>query len=123
MAKKIIASELRSKSAEELEKLLEEQKQELFNLRISKVTGQGGNVSQIRSVRRSIARIYTIVAERSREEVKKLYKNEKYIPLDLREKKSRSQRLKLSKAQLALVTRRESVRAKNFPVRKFAVKA
>jgi large subunit ribosomal protein L29 len=43
---------------------LQEAKKELFNLRFQSATGQLDNNSRLRTVRRDIARIYTIMRER-----------------------------------------------------------
>jgi large subunit ribosomal protein L29 len=57
------ANELRGSSAEDLQKQLEELLKEQFNLRMQKGTGQLSRPSQMRSVRRDIARIKTIMTE------------------------------------------------------------
>ena len=57
------ASELREKSPEELQQSLEELLQEQFNLRMQKGTGQLARPSQMRSVRKDIARIKTLMNE------------------------------------------------------------
>ena len=43
---------------------MRESKEELFNLRFQSATGQLENNSRLRTVRRDIARIYTVVRER-----------------------------------------------------------
>jgi large subunit ribosomal protein L29 len=43
---------------------LKRQKEELFNLRFQDATGQLDNHGRLRSVRRDIARIYTVIRER-----------------------------------------------------------
>lgn len=58
------ASELRDMSDEDLNQKLREAKAELFNLRFQSATGQLANNASLRSVRRSIARIYTVQRER-----------------------------------------------------------
>ena len=58
------AVDLRSKSDPDLEKELLELSREAFNLRMQKGTGQLGRPSQIKAVRRDIARIKTIQNER-----------------------------------------------------------
>ncbi|HDH97332.1 MAG TPA: 50S ribosomal protein L29 [Proteobacteria bacterium] len=58
------ASELRELSTEELERREEELKEELFNLRFQRLTGQLENTARIREVRREIARVKTILRER-----------------------------------------------------------
>jgi large subunit ribosomal protein L29 len=52
----------------ELEHRLAEAKQELFNLRFQIVTGQLDNSARLRTVRRDIARILTVLREREIEE-------------------------------------------------------
>jgi large subunit ribosomal protein L29 len=58
------AAEWRNMDLEELETRLNEQRQELFNLRFQLVTGQLDNTSRIGEVRRTVARIETILRER-----------------------------------------------------------
>ena len=57
------ASELRKKSSSELESLLVDLNREKFNLRMQKGTGQLSKTSQMKTVRRDIARIKTILTE------------------------------------------------------------
>jgi len=57
-------AELRELHDEELETRLREAKEELFNLRFQMATGQLDNNRRLRTVRRDIARIYTILHER-----------------------------------------------------------
>lgn len=56
-------SELRSKSATELQTELESLLKAQFNLRMQNATQQLSNHSQIRQVRRDIARVRTIMTE------------------------------------------------------------
>jgi large subunit ribosomal protein L29 len=60
----VSASELRELTGEELVLRLKEAKEELFNLRFQMATGQLENNRRLRSVRRDIARIYTVMRER-----------------------------------------------------------
>ena len=55
---------MRGKTDAELEKELLDLAREAFNLRMQKGTGQLGRSSQIKTVRRDIARIKTIQNER-----------------------------------------------------------
>ena len=61
------ATELRQKSVEELGELLLELRREQFNLRMQQGTGQAARPSQLRELRRNIARIKTIQNERNNE--------------------------------------------------------
>lgn len=56
-------AELRTKSADELSKELMELRKEQFNFRFQKSTGQLENVSRVRTVRRDIAKIKTLLNE------------------------------------------------------------
>jgi len=59
------AAELREKSAEELNATLLELLQEQFNLRMQNSTGQLSQTHQLRTVRRNIARVKTILTEKA----------------------------------------------------------
>ena len=56
-------SELRTKSAEELQSELVSAKKELFNLRFQNATNQLDNTGRIKEVRRNIARIQTVLSQ------------------------------------------------------------
>jgi large subunit ribosomal protein L29 len=58
------AAELRTLDADDLAEKLREGKEELFNLRFQAATGQLESHGRLRSVRRDIARIYTVMRER-----------------------------------------------------------
>ncbi|WP_127783979.1 50S ribosomal protein L29 [Rhodococcus sp. X156] len=64
MADATQAAELRELTGEELVSKLRESKEELFNLRFQTATGQLDNNRRLRTVRRDIARIYTVMRER-----------------------------------------------------------
>ena len=57
-------TELRELPNEELVTRLREAKAELFNLRVQSATGQLDNNRRLQTVRKDIARIYTIMRER-----------------------------------------------------------
>ena len=57
--------ELKSKSAAELNEELVAAKKELFNLRFQNATNQLDNTSRIKEVRRNIARIQTVIAQKA----------------------------------------------------------
>jgi len=60
------ASELRSKSSEELGQELQSLLKAQFSMRMQKATQQLTNTSQMRKVRRDIARVRTLLAEKAR---------------------------------------------------------
>jgi len=57
------ANELRDKTQEELSQQEHELSEQLFALRLQKVTGQLENPSKIREVRRDLARVLTVLNE------------------------------------------------------------
>jgi large subunit ribosomal protein L29 len=61
------ASELRDMSVEELRGKESELRKELFNLRFQQATGEIENPLRIRTVRRDIARVLTVVNEKETE--------------------------------------------------------
>jgi large subunit ribosomal protein L29 len=58
------AAQLRDLNQTDLATKLTEAKEELFNLRFQAATGQLENHGRLRTVRRDIARIYTVLRER-----------------------------------------------------------
>ncbi len=60
----IYLEELRKKSVDELAKELTDAKKELFNLRFQNATNQLENTGEIRSVKKNIARIQTVMVEK-----------------------------------------------------------
>ena len=58
--------ELKAKSAAELNEELVAAKKELFNLRFQNATNQLDNTGRIKEVRRNIARIQTVITEKSK---------------------------------------------------------
>ncbi len=58
------ASEIRDRTQEELQKELSELKSELFKLRFQLVTNQLENPMKLRDVKKSIARVKTVIRER-----------------------------------------------------------
>ena len=60
------ATKLRELGLDELQEKHRQYKEELFNLRFQNVTGQLKNTSRIKDVRKIIARVLTIVSEKTR---------------------------------------------------------
>jgi len=61
------ATELRTKADAELKKELEDLLRAQFSLRMQKATQQLNNTSQMRKVRRDIARVRTVLAQKAGE--------------------------------------------------------
>ena len=58
------AQEVRNLTDEELVSAVREAKEELFNLKFQVATGQLDNNRRLQTVRRDIARLYTVMTER-----------------------------------------------------------
>ncbi|XP_075090163.1 large ribosomal subunit protein uL29-like isoform X1 [Nicotiana tabacum] len=100
---RIKVHELRQKSKTELSAQLKDLKAELALLRVAKVTGGAPNkLSKIKVVRLSIAQVLTVISQKQKTALREAYKNKKYLPLDLRPKKTRAIRRRLTKHQDAL---------------------
>jgi large subunit ribosomal protein L29 len=65
MATVVTAHELRGLSREELNAKVVELKEELFGLRFAAATGQLESHGRLREARKDIARIYTVIQERT----------------------------------------------------------
>lgn len=65
MKTKGFMNELNSKSVDDLQKDLVAAKKELFNLRFQNATNQLDNTSRIKDVRKNIARIQTVIAQKA----------------------------------------------------------
>ena len=65
MSKTLAAHDLRGLSRDQLNAKVVELKEELFGLRFQAATGQLESSSRLRSVRKDIARIYTVLQERN----------------------------------------------------------
>ncbi|RGB24138.1 60S ribosomal protein L35 [Rhizophagus diaphanus] len=130
------AYELRNKNKAEVNKQLEDLKQELAGLKVQKIAGGAASkLTKLREVRKSIARVNTVISQKQRDVLRKaikqrqkdqppnLAKYKKYKPLDLRPKKTRAIRRRLTKYEVNKRTKRAHEKAIHFPQRKYAVKA
>ncbi|KAI8853041.1 ribosomal L29 protein-domain-containing protein [Chytridium lagenaria] len=121
---KVRAYELRTKSKSDLSKQLEDLKQELASLRVQKITGGAASkLAKIKEVRKSIARVNTVISQTQRDQLRIFYRGQKHIPLDLRAKKTRAIRRRLTVHERSQKTLRQTKKDQHFPRRKYAVQA
>ncbi len=121
---RVKAHELRGKKKEDLQKQCAELRQELASLNVAKITGGAASkLSKIRIVRKSIARVLTVVNQTTKQELRKFYRGKKYKPLDLRPRKTRAMRRALTPHELKLTNKKMQHKQRAWPARKFAVKA
>ena len=64
MVRQVSSKEIRDLTNEEINKKIDEVKEELFNLRFSQATGNLENPARINELRKTIARLKTILRER-----------------------------------------------------------
>ena len=144
MAKGVSAKEYRKKNNADLLTDLKKLREDLQNIRFTKVSGTAvAKLSKIKTLRKQIARVLTILRENRKAEVIKNLRtkvtkekkddkeeevkttmrnlNMKHIPLDLRPKLTRAMRRSMTKFERKLITLKQLKRKLNFPMRKFAV--
>ncbi|KAK4335396.1 60S ribosomal protein L35-A [Rhodotorula toruloides] len=73
-------------------------------------------------VRKSIARVLTVINAKTRQNLRELYKG-KRLPLDMRAKKTRAIRRRLTRHERTQTTERQHKKQVHFPKRQFLVKA
>jgi large subunit ribosomal protein L35e len=73
-------------------------------------------------VRKSIARVLTVINANQRAQLRIFYKGKKYLPLDLRAKQTRAIRRRMTQHEQNLVTEKQAKKQRHFPQRNFAVK-
>jgi len=86
-------------------------------------SGTAAKLSQIKVVRKNIARVLTAYNLKRRQESRAAFEGKKFIPKTLRPKLTRAKRRAMTPKQLALVPNRVTKRLNNNPMRKFAVLA
>lgn len=121
---KISVKQLRLKKKDELLKQLEDLKQELATLRVAKVTGGAASkLSKIHIIRKNIARVLTVMNQNQKDNLRKFYKGKRNVPKQLKPRLTRAKRRELTPKQKSLKTQKELSKLRNWPERKFAVKA
>ena len=76
-----------------------------------------------REVRKSIARVLTVIHQTQKDNLRKFFKGKTHKPKDLRQKKTRAIRRALTKHELAFKSAKQEHKERAWPMRKFAVKA
>lgn len=109
-------SQLKQKSKEELLTLLSDLRKEQLDNKTSSKSKKNN------SIKKNIARILTLLNINQREELKKAYKDKKYVPLDLRPKMTKSMRKKAKISNLPTKTRRHIKMERAFPKRLYALR-
>ncbi|KAK6335616.1 60S ribosomal protein L35 [Orbilia brochopaga] len=117
-------AQLWNKSKADLAKQLDELKTELAALRVQKIAGGASSkLTKIHDVRKSIARVMTVLNATQRHQLRLFYQKKKYIPLDLRPKQTRAIRRRLTQHEASQKTDKQKKKEKHFPQRIYAIKA
>jgi large subunit ribosomal protein L35e len=115
--------DIKVKEKADLLKHLNECKQELSQLRVAQqVSGTPAKLGKIRVMRKSVARVLTVLNQKQRENTKALYKGKKWMPKSLRPKLTKARRQALKPNEVSRKTRRALRQQHKFPKRTFAVK-
>merc|ERR1712203_767356 len=97
---------------------------ELSQLQVAKATGAAtSKLAKIRVIRKNIARLKTVYNQKVRADARATYKGKKYVPQDLRPKKTRAIRRALTKEQKNATVRRVTLKKQNFPLRRYVITA
>ncbi|RDW85786.1 60S ribosomal protein L35 [Coleophoma crateriformis] len=121
---KVKTGQLWSKKKEDLQIQLNNLKTELGQLRVQKIAGgSSSKLTKIHDIRKSIAKVLTVINANQRAQLRIFYKGKKYLPLDLRAKQTRAIRRRLTKHESEKTLEKTKKRATHFPQRKFAIKA
>eukprot|EP00002_Diphylleia_rotans_P011480 TRINITY_DN2267_c0_g1_i1.p3 TRINITY_DN2267_c0_g1~~TRINITY_DN2267_c0_g1_i1.p3 ORF type:complete len:125 (+),score=26.55 TRINITY_DN2267_c0_g1_i1:800-1174(+) len=124
MSAKVKTFELRGKKPDELLAKVNELKKELATLRVAQVTGgNAAKLGKINTVRKSIARVNTVVNQTRKAELRKHFAKSKYVPKDLRAKKTRALRRRLTPTEFKKVTLKQFKKLSNNVAPKYYVKA
>ncbi|KAF3909859.1 hypothetical protein ABW21_db0205601 [Orbilia brochopaga] len=117
------SAQLWNKSKADLAKQLDELRTELAALRVQKIAGGASSkLTKIHDVRKSIARVMTVLNATQRHQLRLFYQKKKYIPLDLRSKQTRAIRRRLTQHELSQKTDKQKKKEKHFPQRIYAIK-
>jgi len=121
---KVKAHKLREKKKAELRTELATLRKSLAGLRVIQATGgQPGKLAEIKKVRKGIARVLTVMNQKIKMRQRLVHQDKKRKPIDLRHKLTRAARKKLTPRQTNLVSRKEANKNRQFPKRKYALRA
>merc|ERR1719316_1575172 len=119
---RVKAHELRGKSEADCTDELAKHRKELAALRVSKVAAAPQvKLAKVRAVRKNIAKVLTVLNEKRRAAARDAFAKKKYTPYDLRAKKTRAARRKMSRHERTKQTLRAHKKSSNNKMRKYAL--
>merc|ERR1719203_633249 len=115
---RVKAHELRNKTEADCTEELAKHRKELASLRVSKVAAAPQvKLAKVRAVRKNIAKVLTVLNEKARATAKDAFGKKKYTPYDLRLKKTRAFRRKMTRFERTRTTKRQQKKADNSKLR------
>ncbi|CAF4816439.1 unnamed protein product [Rotaria sp. Silwood1] len=109
--------QIRGKSPNELENVLNNLHEELNTLKIGRK-----NVNKIENIRKSIVHVHIVQNQTTKENLRQLYHGEKYKPKDLRPKQTRAKRRLLTSKEESISLAKTQKKKCAFPKRTYTVK-
>merc|ERR1712062_503400 len=127
MADKVKAlrvADLRNETKDALTAKLAELRQELATLKVAKVTAQSASkLGKINVVRKSIAKVLTVINQARKAELQKFYRGKNIRPVDLKPRKTRALRKRLNKHEESLKSLKTVRREQRTAKKMYAIKA
>lgn len=122
-AAKIRPQQLRELTEKALQSRLGELRKELATLRVLQVNAAApAKLAQIKRVRKNIARALTVYNQKQKAAAREKLASAQYKPKDIRAKKTRAIRRRLTKEQIHAKAPRQKKRLQNFPKRVYYLK-
>ncbi|GKT34389.1 putative multi-domain containing protein [Aduncisulcus paluster] len=118
------ASEYRQKSIAELKVVLSTLKEDLLKHRVASISSANPQgLTKLRELRKNVACVMTIMTQKARSAAFEEHKGKKFLPKDLRDRRTRAMRRALKKSEKNKVSRRVARKSSKYPMKCFAVKA
>lgn len=118
------ARDIRGNTPAELQAKLDSFRQELSSIRVAAVTQSGAQkVGKLRSTRKNIAKVLTVINQSQKEQLQKFYRGKKVRPTDLKPRKTRAMRKALNKHEESLKNLKTIRRERRTALKNFALKA
>ena len=93
-------------------------------LRVAQVTGgAAAKLAKIGVVRKNIARVLTVYNQQFKAKLREKFQGEKFVPKELRAKKTRAIRRRLTSEQASKKTVKQTKKDNYYPKRVYAVRA
>merc|ERR1711934_1158432 len=121
---KLRVAELRESSKDMLTGKLIDLRQELATLKVAKVTAQSASkLGKINVVRKSIAKVLTVINQARKAELQKFYRGKNIRPVDLKPRKTRALRKRLNKHEESLKSLKTVREQQRTAKKMYAIKA